>query len=683
LIFPGVYFTIVPGAVKMPLNGKKRRSLGVRLIMVILLASLFLSTVTVAVGYIIYRDSRERGYIRIGQSLTRTVRNIVDGDSLDRYLSSGVTDEAHETTLFQLQNIGRENAVQNLYVVRLAETGWHFIFDKDAPSLGLFDPFDPGYPEFKEQALAGTIEPIISNTQWGWLLSVYEPILNGKNELVGYVGADFSMDRIVAERRSYLLHLTIITLLVSAGFAFLYILVIQKTIILPVNTMAKAADGYLAPQDGKARSSISALDIRTNDELESLAEAMKSMDLKIHLAIIDLKKAEKESQTALRAKTAFLAQMSHELRTPLNAIMGNARAVLYAADDRERVIHALKEILSSSQHLLTILNDILDISNIENGKLTLMRDVFSMADVCRGLNDLIRLQCTAKGITFFPDNYQVSNTIVWGDRVRLMQAAGNILNNAVKFTKPGGEIRFTAEVKEQTEDTVKIRFVISDTGIGISPDRRKSLFQAFVSVDRDVSISYGGIGAKLSICKSIVEMMGGHITVESELGRGSVFSFEIPFDKAESKDLNASPEEFGESPPDQNTEVDLSGKKILVVDDVAANRAIVRLALKNTGVGIVEAKDGLQAVEIVTKLAENINLILMDISMPNMNGYDAARAIRGLNEDWAKTTPIIALTAHTYQEDVEAALEAGMDFHLGKPVNFSILLSTMEQYLLT
>jgi CheY-like chemotaxis protein len=368
--------------------------------------------------------------------------------------------------------------------------------------------------------------------------------------------------------------------------------------------------------------------------------------------------------------------------------MGNARAVLFTAGDEEKVVQALREILSSSQHLLTILNDILDISNIESGKLTLMRDVFSMADVCRGLNDLTRLQCAAKNITFFPENYQVANTVVWGDRVRLMQAAGNILNNAVKFTNSGGEIHFAAELKEQTDTAVRIRFVISDTGIGISPERQKNLFQAFISVDRDVSINYGGIGAKLSICERIIEMMGGHITVESELGKGSVFSFEISFDKAESEDLNASLDEFQNSPPAQGappvqpTGIDFSGKKILVVDDVAANRAIVRLALKNTGADIIESKDGQQALEIVKKLAESIDLILMDISMPNMNGYDATRAIRALNDDWAKTIPIIALTAHTYQEDVEAALEAGMDFHLGKPVNFNILLSTMERYLL-
>jgi CheY-like chemotaxis protein len=328
-----------------------------------------------------------------------------------------------------------------------------------------------------------------------------------------------------------------------------------------------------------------------------------------------------------------------------------------------------------------------------------MRDVFSMADVCRGLNDLTRLQCAAKNITFFPENYQVANTVVWGDRVRLMQAAGNILNNAVKFTNSGGEIHFAAELKEQTDTAVRIRFVISDTGIGISPERQKNLFQAFISVDRDVSINYGGIGAKLSICKRIIEMMGGHITVESQLGKGSVFSFEISFDTAESKDLNASLDEFQNSLPEtaesaetgapraaspapQPTGMDFSGKKILVVDDVAANRAIVRLALKNTGADIIESKDGQQALEIVKKLAESIDLILMDISMPNMNGYDATRAIRALNDDWAKTIPIIALTAHTYQEDVEAALEAGMDFHLGKPVNFNILRSTMERYLL-
>jgi signal transduction histidine kinase len=512
---------------------------------------------------------------------------------------------------------------------------------------------------------------------------------------VGYVGADFSMDGIVAERRSYLLRLIIITVLITAAFALLYILVVRKTIILPINIMAKAADDYLTPVNSAGAgapaegippealpSSIGALDIRTNDELESLAEAMKSMDRKINLTIIDLQKAEEEAQAASRAKTIFLAQMSHELRTPMNAIMGTARAVMYEADDREKVVQAFKEILVSSQGLLTVLNDILDISNIESGKLSLARDVFSMADICRSLNDLTRLQCKTKGLTFLPDTYQMTDVVVWGDRVRLIQAAGNILNNAVKFTGRGGEVRFIVEVREQTEKTVRICFAVSDTGIGISPEQQQRLFQAFVPVDREVSIKYGGIGAKLSVCQSIIEMMGGSIRVESKAGQGSVFSFEIVFDKAAKE--QEPPLELREPPEagKQPAAMDFSGKKILVVDDVMTNRTVVRNVLKNTNVNIIEAKDGLQALEIVTKLAGKIDLILMDISMPNMDGYEASRAIRAMDTDWARTIPIIALTAHTYQEDINAALEAGMDFHLGKPVNFNILLATAARYLL-
>jgi signal transduction histidine kinase/CheY-like chemotaxis protein len=482
--------------------------------------------------------------------------------------------------------------------------------------------------------------------------------------------------------------------------------VIRKTIILPINTLAKAVSTYLSPvssgtalpEEGRAAanaepparysppaaglSSIGALDIRTNDELESRAEAMKSMDRMITLTISDLKKAEEDAQTASRAKTAFLAQMSHELRTPLNAIMGMARAVLYNVDNQERVAGALRQILTASQRLLTILNDILDISNIESGNLTLLRDVFSMEDVCRSLNDLTRLQCNKKDITFYPDTYQITDLTVWGDRVRLMQAAGNIINNAVKFTGRGGEIHFVTELVEQNEKTAKIRFTVRDTGIGMSPEQQEKLFHAFIPVDKDISVKYGGIGAKLSICQSIVEKMGGGISVGSKIGSGSVFSFEIVFDKASEKEKEALSGEIRKSLPEaKQAAVNFSGKKILVVDDVMANRTVVKIALKDTGAEIIEAKDGVQALEITSKLGEELDLILMDISMPNMNGYDATRAIRALDTGWARTIPIIALTAHTFPEDVEAALEAGMDFHLGKPLNFDILLSTLSRYL--
>jgi signal transduction histidine kinase/ActR/RegA family two-component response regulator len=669
-----------------PMQGRKKtpRSLGVRLMALILLATLSISAVAVAVGYHIYRDSREQGYIRLGQNITKTVKNIVDGDSLDRYLSGGVTDEAYENTLWLMRNIQKTNAVHFLYVVRLVgEEGWYFVYDtdeEDPVALGFFDPFSDEYSEFNKQVLAGTVDPIISKTQWGWLLSVYEPIFTSKGELVGYVGADFSMDAIVVERRSYLVQLVSITLLISAAFAVLYILVIRKTIILPVDTIAKAASSYLSG-GGDAPSSIDALDIHTNDELESLAEAMKSMDWKINRTIIDLKKAEEGARAASRAKTVFLAQMSHELRTPMNAIMGMARSVLYEADNTEKVIQALKQILNSSQHLLTILNDILDISNIESGKLTLSRDVFSMTDVCRSLNDLVRLQCRAKGLSFFPDTYKVTDVIVWGDRVRLMQAVGSILNNAVKFTEKGGEVRFAAELEEEAEKTAKIRFTVSDTGIGLSPEQRQRLFQAFAPVDKETYVKYGGVGAKLSICQSIVEMMGGSITVDSEVGKGSIFSFAINFDKAEPEGQEKLREPSSPVVEKQPVLANFSGKKILVVDDVMTNRAVVKIALKDTGADVVEAKDGLEALEKVNSMADEINLILMDVSMPNMDGYEATRAIRAMDVGWAKTIPIIALTAHTYQEDVNAALEAGMDFHLGKPVNFDILLSTVTRYL--
>jgi signal transduction histidine kinase/ActR/RegA family two-component response regulator len=656
----------------------------------ILLTALSLSIVTVTIGYRIYRDSREQGYIRLGQNLTRTIANLVDGDSLDRYLSSGVTDQTYETILWLMRNIQQENGVQYLYVVRLAgEDGWYFIYDttlEDAAALGEYDPYDENYPEFTKQALAGNVEPIISKTQWGWLLSVYEPVHNSTGELVGYIGADFSMDGIMVERRSYLLRLIIIILLITVAFTAVHILVIQKTIILPVNAMANAAESYLTPvysaaqtaagdgspgADGTVPSSIGALEIRTNDELESLAEAMKSMDRKITLTIIDLKKAEEGAQAASRAKTAFLAQMSHELRTPMNAIMGMARAAMYTPDNQEKVIQALKQILTSSQHLLTLLNDILDISNIESGKLTLLKDIFSLTDVCRSLNDLTRLQCKAKGLTFFPDTYPVTDLSVWGDRVRLIQVVGNILNNAVKFTGKGGEVRFAVELREQTRETARVRFTVSDTGIGISPEQQERLFQSFVPVDKEISVKYGGIGAKLSICQSIVEIMGGSIRVESKIGRGSVFSFEIVFDKS------GEPSSTGGKQPAAHFE----GKKILVVDDVMTNREVVKIPLQDTGVEILEATDGREAVELVARLGEEIDLILMDISMPNMDGYEATRKIRAMNTGWAETIPIIALTAHTYQEDIDAALEAGMDFHLGKPINFDTLLSTITRYL--
>ncbi|MDR3278937.1 MAG: response regulator [Synergistaceae bacterium] len=666
----------------MSLKEKARGSLGAKLIVMILMATLSISAVIVTVGYHINSGFIESRYIRLGENLTRIAVNIIDGDSLDRYLASGVKDEEYAETLGLLRNLQMENGALYMYATRLGkegENGWYFVYDTDEQNtaeLGYMDPYDENYPEFGGQVSTGIVAPIISKTQWGWLLSVYEPIYNSAGALVGYVGADFSMDEIMAERRSYLMWLIAITLLVSLAFAVLYIFVIQRTILQPINIMARAANAYLAPAEGASPSSVGTLEIHTDDELESLAEAMKSMDQKMNFTIIDLHKANDAARAASRAKTAFLGQMSHELRTPMNAIMGMAREALYEAGDREKVTEAMRHILAASQRLFTILNDILDISNIESGRLSISRNIFSLSDVCRSLNDLAQLQCKAKGVAFFHDTDAAEDVVVWGDRVRLVQAAGAILNNAIKFTDAGGEIRFVASIKEHGAAKVSARFTVSDTGIGISQSQQEMLFQSFVPVDREAAFKYGGVGAKLSICQRIVEMMGGRITVESEIGKGSVFSFEISFDRASVDGT--------EDDPDASSsfaDVNFSGRKILIVDDVATNRAVAKLALKSTGADIIEAKDGTQAVDIVTRLEGAIDLVLMDISMPVMNGYEAARAIRALDTDWARTMPIIALTAHTYQEDIDAAFDAGMDFHLGKPINSAILLSTLARFL--
>jgi len=382
------------------------------------------------------------------------------------------------------------------------------------------------------------------------------------------------------------------------------------------------------------------------------------------------------AEEASKAKGEFLSRMSHEIRTPLNAIIGMAHIAKKSTGDEDKTVSSIDEILSASKHLMGLINDVLDLSKIQSGKMELVMDGFSLMQTIHEVESLIQSRCAEKGIAFKINIDQLPEATVIGDKLRLKQVLINLLGNSVKFTETGGEIRLHVDVLEQEDDNITLRFSVSDSGIGMTKEQQSHLFAAFEQGDSSIAISHGGTGLGLAISQSLVHAMGGEITVESTQGEGSVFTYIIKLTKTTlPKAIQNQGIQIGK--------IDLTGKRILLAEDIKINRIILKELLADTHVEIDEAGDGAHALRIFKDSAPNYyNLIFMDIQMPNMDGYQTAEAIRQLDHPNAKSITIIAMTANAYREDIERAFEAGMNGHIAKPLDIEIIMRILHEKLI-
>ncbi|GHU40734.1 hypothetical protein FACS1894111_01860 [Clostridia bacterium] len=390
---------------------------------------------------------------------------------------------------------------------------------------------------------------------------------------------------------------------------------------------------------------------------------------------IRLKQALEEEASANRIKSEFLSNMSHEMRTPMNAISGMA-TIGKAAPELERKNYAFSRIDEASSHLLGVINDILDMSKIESGKLVLSPVDFDFRQMIRKAEHLTGFRVKEKKQTFtHVVDRQIPN-VVTGDEQRLSQVIVNLLSNAVKFTPEKGKISLEVSLISKTSEEVCLQVTVTDTGIGVTPEQSNRLFHAFEQAENSTSREYGGTGLGLAISKSIVELMGGGIWLESEPGRGSTFAFTVQLRRAANEE--ALQETVSEEPLEANAFV---GHTILLAEDVEINREIVIDVLAPTGLIIDCAENGLEAVEKFRENSERYDLIFMDMQMPKMDGLVATREIRSLDLPKAKSIPIVAMTANVFREDVERCLAGGMNGHIGKPLVFGDVLTVLRKYL--
>lgn len=387
--------------------------------------------------------------------------------------------------------------------------------------------------------------------------------------------------------------------------------------------------------------------------------------------ITQRKKDAEELQRAQKAKEQFLANISHEIRTPINGIAGMAALLTQNPSDAEQSLY-LSAIQSASENLKVIINDILDLASIESGKLNFEKIAFNLSEMFYSLKSTFDHQAREKRIALQFDLEPEANQLVVGDPVRLNQILINLISNALKFTHRG-RIDVKCAVFKREKKTVHLRFEVTDTGIGIPQDKLFTIFESFSQADASVTRKYGGTGLGLTIVKQLVELQGGHISVKSVLDQGSSFSFVLPYELSKLKTSSAHAYAVK-----GKTDKTLRGLRVLLVEDNDINRLYANTILKNWGCVTMVAENGFVAVEKVKD--ETFDAVLMDVQMPVMDGFEATKLIRALDNRAKRTVPVIALTANATRKDFEKCLAEGMDDCLTKPFTPDDLFKILTRY---
>ena len=482
----------------------------------------------------------------------------------------------------------------------------------------------------------------------------YCPIESNNTMLVCIV-AKGVVDNVLRDYQKTVLRTT----LLMAGFIFL----LFAGLFYSISRLS------LADQKAEYEKRNNELHLQTMKEMEVVNQKLKKAK---NVATEALQTAEH----ANKAKTDFLSNMSHDIRTPMNAIIGITSLIRHDAGNKAKVIEYADKIDISSQHLLGIINDVLDMSKIEAGKTVFKYSDFSILDFVQELDTIFHSQIYEKKQTLTIIKENIRHEWVNGDQVHLMQIFSNLLSNAVKYTQEGGKIQFFVEECE-TKSSVyaKYRFLVSDNGMGMSADFKDTIFDAFTRAESSLTNKIQGTGLGMAITKNLVEAMGGTIDVESELGQGSCFEVLLDLKIAEDRTVAlAAQEETDEQ--DGNI---LQGMRFLCAEDNELNAEILTELLKIEGAECTICENGEEILKAFEQSAPgDYDMILMDVQMPVMNGYEATKAIRRSSHKLAKTIPIIAMTANAFSEDIQHSLAAGMNAHVSKPVEMKVLEKTIR-----
>ncbi|MEI3432160.1 MAG: ATP-binding protein [Blautia sp.] len=474
---------------------------------------------------------------------------------------------------------------------------------------------------------------------------------------------------------------TILVCIVAKGVIDNVLMDYQKTVLFTTILMA----GFILLLFAGLFYSISRLSLadqkaeyeKRNNELH--LQTMKEMEVvnqKLKKAKNVATEALQTAENANKAKTDFLSNMSHDIRTPMNAIIGITSLIRHDAGNKAKVIEYADKIDISSQHLLGIINDVLDMSKIEAGKTVFKYSDFSILDFVQELDTMFHSQIYEKKQTLTIIKENIQHEWVNGDQVHLMQIFSNLLSNAIKYTQEGGKIQLLVEECETNSSVyAKYRFLVSDNGLGISADFKEIIFDPFTRAENSVTNKIQGTGLGMAITRNLVEAMGGTIDVESELGQGSCFEVLMDLKIAEDRTVALAVQEETD---EQDGNI-LQGMRFLCAEDNELNAEILTELLKIEGAECTICENGEEVLKAFEQSAPgDYDMILMDVQMPVMNGYEATKAIRRSSHELAKKIPIIAMTANAFSEDIQHSLAAGMNAHVSKPVEMTVLEKTIR-----
>lgn len=527
----------------------------------------------------------------------------------------------------------------------------------------------------------------------------YSPAFNG-NMIAGYAvvpetGWGVMVPQPIAElkrRAEQVNEMAMVIAVVSFASAALLSWLLALYLARPVRSVASTAEEVLAGSDVAEAPEFRGL---VPQEIRRLGAAFNTMLEGLRRRASETQVALRQAETSNAAKSQFLANMSHEIRTPLNGIVGMVE-LMQLTDMSPAQRRYVETASQSSQSLLRLIDDILDLSKIEVGRLELEYEPFHVPTLVHDARVLFADQARAKGLSLVTNVPDSANLMVVGDAHRLLQILTNLLSNAVKFTAEGG-VTLMCSVDHDTASSTRLRFQVSDTGIGIPPGKQDSIFEAFTQGDNSMTRRYGGTGLGLSIARQLVHMMDGSIGVESTVNTGSSFWFTVTLKKSEvvrpapviqpvrplPKPRNdAQPTFFSPASKDFQAALRKAGRKdvsILLVDDNPANMRVTQALLETLGCIVITARNGLEAVDAYRE--KEFDLVLMDCQMPEMDGYEATRAIRQIEGFQHRRTPIVALTAHAMEGSREASLSSGMDDQITKPLTMAMLVGKLLEWL--
>ena len=552
------------------------------------------------------------------------------------------------------------------YLVLFDNTG-KIIFDNNHPEYLEMDKED--YPDLRKKMADSLGDTIYGVGERGH----NEYIVTHSIASTGWTVAVVFEESELMETSYKMLKPIIATSFVVLILALVVLTLLARQIVRPIEKLTIAA---MTVSEAKERISeeldesvIVGLEGKGCKESERLGAALKSMlfALRHRIAV---------AEAANRAKTEFLSNMSHEMRTPMNAIIGMS-TIGRKDNNIEKKDDAFDKIQVASKHLLGVINDILDMSKLEADKMELVASDFQFDEMMQTALNVMNFRVREKRqILKFNADSAIPQSLR-GDDKRLTQVIMNLLSNAVKFTPEQGSITVRTKLLNETENGCEIQIEVSDTGIGISPEQQSKLFKAFSQAESNISRSYGGTGLGLVISKKIVELMGGRIWIESDLSQGATFAFSMQMEKGDIINTNFDSQQDRE----EIIRKSFSGSRILLAEDIEINQEIVMAILEPLELDLVCANDGQEAVELFSQSKTPFDLIFMDIQMPIMDGFKATKEIRSSGVFNAETIPIIAMTANAFKEDIEKCIEAGMNDHIGKPIDFDIILDKLLLYL--